>query len=113
MRADIKHATSEGLFPSLNDTAPFYVRMVAILNYYDFAVIGGSDSLIGVVPKGSEIGNEVVLWLGGKVPFVISSYKEHEQKNNFKLVGGAYIHGIMDGEATNFPSWREEEFSLV
>ncbi|OJJ70249.1 hypothetical protein ASPBRDRAFT_652851 [Aspergillus brasiliensis CBS 101740] len=49
---------------------------------------------LGLVPAGAEPGDAIALISGGKVPFCLR--REHE---DYQVVGEAYIHGIMHGEA--------------
>lgn len=58
-------------------------------------VLGTTEkSYLAMVPMMACVGDEIVIFSGGKVPFVIRA-----EGNNFKLVGPCYVHGIMDGEA--------------
>ncbi|KAK1831539.1 heterokaryon incompatibility protein-domain-containing protein [Podospora conica] len=51
---------------------------------------------LGVVPWGAEVGDEVVVLRGGGTAFVL---RGAGKRGTFKLVGEAYVHGIMGGEA--------------
>ena len=60
--------------------------------------------LIGFVPESCEIGDLVVVMPGGSVPYVLRPAElpdNHgiEDKKCYTILGDAYIHGIMDGEA--------------
>jgi hypothetical protein len=61
---------------------------------------------MGLVPSCSQIGDEVHILGGATVPFVM----RHRAERNFILVGDAYIHGVMEGEAVQdfkFPGdWK-------
>lgn len=61
-----------------------------------------ANSYLALVPVSVSAGDQIVIFSGGKVPFVL-----RPDGDKFKLVGPCYVHGIMDGEA--FP--REEEGS--
>ncbi|KAJ4991777.1 ankyrin and HET domain-containing protein [Stagonosporopsis vannaccii] len=50
--------------------------------------------LMGWVPKLSRSGDVVAVLTGGRVPFIL---RPHD--GFFEMLGDAYIHGIMDGEA--------------
>jgi hypothetical protein len=62
---------------------------------------------VGMVPRGSEVGDHVVLVYGMHVPCVMRKSEEE-----WRLVGAAYVHGIMDGEGLDF-GCGEEDFVLV
>ncbi|KAL3246833.1 hypothetical protein ABHI18_012605, partial [Aspergillus niger] len=49
---------------------------------------------LGLVPAGAKAGDSLALISGGKVPFCL----RHEQED-YQVVGEAYIHGVMHGEA--------------
>lgn len=67
---------------------------------------------LGVVPWGAEVGDEVVVLRGGGTGFVLRGVKGEGKeggkgavqggagrRGTYKLVGEAYVHGIMGGEA--------------
>ncbi|PVH72680.1 HET-domain-containing protein [Cadophora sp. DSE1049] len=68
------------------------------------------SGFVGLVPMGSRVGDLVVVFGGGAMPFVLRPSEEIEA--GFRLVGGCYVHGLMRGEAVPSPLWKEEEFSL-
>ena len=53
-----------------------------------------SKGYIGLVPIKTKPGDYVWLFKGGSVPFIV-----REENGTMRLVGEAYIHGIMKGEA--------------
>ncbi|GFF23708.1 hypothetical protein IFM58399_00403 [Aspergillus lentulus] len=63
----------------------------------------------GLVPGTARKGDSIVLLYGGVVPFCL---RRSEQKNIYQLVGEAYIHGIMHGEALDFEGVRAQTFDL-
>ena len=65
-----------------------------------------SEGYIGLVPAKTRPGDYVWLLKGGNVPFVI-----REESGIKRLVGGAYIHGIMKGEA--FDEGKCEDIEIV
>lgn len=62
---------------------------------------------MGMVPRSSRVGDVVCLVFGMHVPCVM---RTHEGK--WRLVGGAYVHGMMDGEGLDL-GMNEKEFTLV
>jgi hypothetical protein len=57
---------------------------------------------LGIGPPGTQLGDQVWIFHGGKVPFVMRSATEYGDSyghDKLLLVGDAYVHGIMDGEA--------------
>ena len=49
---------------------------------------------IGLGPHGMHAGEKVVIFSGGKVPFIV-----RKDPTGYKLCGEAYVHGLMHGEA--------------
>ena|SRR5438045_3609637 len=63
---------------------------------------------MGLVPKNSEPEDDIALFWGAAVPFVIRSHGNH-----YQLIGECYIYGIMDGEAlTDLDESRVENFLI-
>jgi hypothetical protein len=52
--------------------------------------------LLGLAPMNSIPGDRIALLEGGSVPFIV---RPTGVENQFEMVGDAYVHGIMDGEA--------------
>ena len=50
---------------------------------------------MGLVPRTAQVGDEICVFLGGYVSFVV---RRIHGKEEFELVGECYVHGIMDGE---------------
>lgn len=56
--------------------------------------IATRDGRISFVPKNSREGDVIAVLAGGRVPIVLRPENDH-----YTVIGDAYIHGIMDGEA--------------
>ncbi|KAH7075909.1 heterokaryon incompatibility protein-domain-containing protein [Paraphoma chrysanthemicola] len=55
---------------------------------------------IGIGPPQTRSGDKVWIFSGGNVPFVMRSTDEDKEGcPQLELVGDAYVHGVMDGEA--------------
>ena len=70
---------------------------------------------MGLVPDCSEVGDEVHVLSGATVPFILRHRKEklstvtdEAQGRVFLLVGDAYIHGVMEGEAAEAASYPDD-----
>ena len=50
---------------------------------------------LGFVPRTTRVGDEVCVFLGGYIPFVV---RRREGRDEFELVGECYVHDIMGGE---------------
>ncbi|KAI1419253.1 heterokaryon incompatibility protein-domain-containing protein [Xylaria sp. FL1777] len=61
-----------------------------------------TTGMLGFGPHRSEIGDQVWILHGGKMPFVLKPARgERLLPNDFYYVGPSYVEGIMQGEATN------------
>ena len=87
------------------------IGMAGDLHLYatSFVYITGSRRLfvtekgyIGLGAKSVQTGDKVFVFPGGLVPFVLRTSKE----GYYRLVGEAYVHGIMRGEALKDPSCK-------
>ncbi|TVY25852.1 Heterokaryon incompatibility protein 6,OR allele [Lachnellula hyalina] len=68
-----------------------------------------SSGYYGIGPHETREGDVFVIFLGAQVPYIL---RRCNKGNNYRLVGEAYVHGIMDGEAMkDFPA--TEMISLV
>ncbi|TGO36479.1 hypothetical protein BHYA_0123g00070 [Botrytis hyacinthi] len=60
---------------------------------------------IGLVPMDAQIGDQLFLLEGGKVPYIL---RRMEGEEEYKIIGDCYVHGIMDGE-----EWNSDELQDV
>ncbi|KAI1748690.1 heterokaryon incompatibility protein-domain-containing protein [Xylaria castorea] len=59
---------------------------------------------LAIVPSQSAVGDQILLFEGGKMPFVARSIPN---KNGYELIGPSYVHGIMYGEAWDHASTQD------
>lgn len=61
-----------------------------------------SDGYAGIGPAISKAGDKICVFAGGAMPFVLrQDSHSNPQKRRLALVGEAYVHGIMHGEAVS------------
>ncbi|KAF9874732.1 ankyrin and het domain protein [Colletotrichum karsti] len=60
-------------------------------------VLAKGEKYVGMVPDGTEAGDEIWVVKGCNAPFVLRRSAEREGMR--RIVGTAYVHGIMEGEA--------------
>ena len=60
----------------------------------DLRIVVTSNGRIGMIPDATRVGDVCCVFLDVRVPFILA----HSQNGRYKLVGGAYIHGVMAGE---------------
>lgn len=65
----------------------------------DRRLFQSTQGYLGVVPITAQSGDEIVFLPVSEVPFV---FRKTDQPGEYKLVGEAYVHGVMYGEL-----WRE------
>ncbi|WAO89022.1 HET domain-containing protein [Fusarium falciforme] len=54
----------------------------------------GENGFLALLPGDAEVGDRIVLVKGGRVPLLL----RRDGEGQYRLVGEAYVHGIMDGE---------------
>ncbi|KAL2687874.1 hypothetical protein Neosp_005443 [[Neocosmospora] mangrovei] len=54
----------------------------------------GENGFLALLPEEAEVGDRIVLVKGGRVPLLL----RRDEEGLYKLVGEAYVHGIMNGE---------------
>jgi hypothetical protein len=62
------------------------------------------------VPRGTRRGDEVVVFVGACVPFIVRGLKGGGAS---ELVGETYVHGIMRGEVMDMEDVRVGDVTLV
>ena len=71
-----------------------------------------------LVPKQARAGDEVLVLHGGKVPMVLRPVRDISGNGEacYEVIGGAYVHGFMDGQAAQWAERGELEegiFTLI
>ncbi|TDZ30880.1 Heterokaryon incompatibility protein 6, OR allele [Colletotrichum spinosum] len=69
-------------------------------------VLARGEKYVGMVPDGSEVGDEVWIVKGCSAPFVLR--KSAEREGMMRIVGTAYVHGVMEGEVAGEDTEYEE-----
>lgn len=72
------------------------------LNTYHKTLFVSDDGYMGTCPRWTRAGDFIALISGLLVPFIVRRENEH-----YRLVGPAYVHGVMHGERWN-PKMLEE-----
>ncbi|KAK4205443.1 heterokaryon incompatibility protein-domain-containing protein [Triangularia verruculosa] len=76
--------------------------------YRQFVSVGGGNKkpfltakgFLGMGPPDMQVGDGVVVFCGGRIPFVVRQLPVKKgEKETFQLLGEAFCDGIMDGEA--------------
>lgn len=97
----------------LSATGTFYMQMFTVCHQHRFALT--KRGYMGLVPHCARVGDRIAIFLGAPVPFVLRTTGERIGKQDrvtMHLVGDAYIHGIMDGEAMDFEGFAPQEIWL-
>lgn len=73
---------------------------------------GTSTSIAGLLPQAAKGGDSTICILYGcSVPVVIREVKDGTRASHWTLIGEAYVHGFMDGEAKE-SSFAEVDFEI-
>lgn len=93
-------------FSQLRDTArPFETRL-EYTSGRKFCIT--ENGYMGLVPEAAESGDQLLVVRGSRVLFVVYPYQE-----GYRLLGDAYIHGLMDGEASGLPNLEFQEITIL
>jgi hypothetical protein len=93
-------------FSQLRDTArPFETRL-EYTSGGKFCIT--ENGYMGLVPEAAGSGDQLLVVKGSRVLFVVYPYQE-----GYRLLGDAYIHGLMDGEASGLPNLEFQEITLL
>jgi hypothetical protein len=91
-------------------------RKIAYKRLHDRKTCITTDGYIGLVPAASRGGDFICVLYGASTLFVLRPVTSPNGSQSFVLLGEAYVHGMMNGnalsEAANL-GYREESFSLV
>ena len=93
-----------------NHEDPFdRIAQTLVYSLYERAFFLTTQGYIGIGPPTTKVGDNICIFLGGKVPFVTRSvpgsrHIEHwdgltPSTLHYELVGDCYVHGIQEGEA--------------
>jgi hypothetical protein len=75
--------------------APFATKTTAMMiNRMFFIARAGADILFGLVPSRTESGDRICVFPGCRYPIIL-----RETGDCYVLIGAAYVHGFMNGEA--------------
>jgi hypothetical protein len=107
-RQMIENLKLEGSFPSLDDMNSYFKRLLPMMITYKLCET--QTGLVGMVPLDTTTGDSVYIATGSAMPFILRSNSGIEGK--FQVVGGSYIHGIMNGEAVQSDKWKEKDVTL-
>jgi Heterokaryon incompatibility protein (HET) len=75
-------------------------------------VIRTTEDHIGLGPESVDVGDRVCIVQGARTPFIIRK-EEGYGPNEYRLIGDAYIHGMMHGEALKAPGFKWEDMVLL
>ncbi|KAF2678005.1 hypothetical protein K458DRAFT_377328 [Lentithecium fluviatile CBS 122367] len=96
--------------PSSNIMAKFLTRVKSVVFNRQFFAGGSPERpLFGLAPKRAEKGDLVCVLAGCTVPVILRKRKGPDGSCHFELIGEAYVHGNMDGEAMSGLSSNAED----
>jgi hypothetical protein len=71
-----------------------------------------ANGYFGVGPDGMEEGDTVAIFRGCKTPFILRQARG-KKESMWRILGDAYVHGIMRGEAVRMDGVGDRNFLLV
>lgn len=81
---------------------PIYSRINEAQNFHHEGLARSENGLLALVPCTTKVGDDIVIFQGGKTPFVIRQIDQ-----GWKLIGRCYVHGIMYGAAFRLDLCKE------
>ena len=105
------HATALGqtTADSFQENSTSYIAALkGTLHGWRFVVT--KRGYVGVVPNMAQIGDVIAILKGGRVPFILK--ESVTRPGAFRLVGGCYVHCMMNGEGLLLPGVAESKFRL-
>lgn len=86
------HRSSPGGFTNLHES------LIGMMENQTFFIT--KSGYIGIGPSSTRTGDQIWVFNGGNVPFIMRDLcQDQDVGPRLSLVGDAYVHGIMDGEA--------------
>ncbi|KAI0875946.1 heterokaryon incompatibility protein-domain-containing protein [Hypoxylon argillaceum] len=73
-----------------------------------FMPICSAGSRLGQIPIGAALGDRICVLVGGETPYVIRPTAQ----GRFRLIGEAYVDGVMDGEALEGSEYIDEDIQI-
>ena len=72
---------------------------------------GAERPLVGLIPQNANVGDQICILYGCSVPVVLRKLPGSIDNSRWQLIGDAYVHGIMDGEAIRSASLETVHFT--
>jgi hypothetical protein len=95
----------------LVDTQVYSLAMMSAS--YGRRIFVSRGGYVGLCPFSARRGDYVVVFNGGKTAYILRE-KQTKESKNFKFIGEAYLHGLMNGEAFQPNStFADDEFGIV
>ncbi|KAK7917700.1 hypothetical protein PG985_011308 [Apiospora marii] len=120
---DVGSLDTQELLSSVQDNhvADFLQRVQAVV--WDRKIVrsqgraGLCEDLVGLAPRGSGMGDKIVVLFGCSVPVILRARKSTARGACWELIGEAYMEGVMEGQAVHRHSTSgsmsvEEEFEI-
>ena len=86
-----------------------YRMIIRMLKDWRFCLTDSKH--FSMIPIKSEPGDILVVLDGAKVPIVLRPVQGDDLEEKFQVIGGAYVHGMMDGEGF-MGEWKERGFYI-
>ncbi|KAG8526645.1 uncharacterized protein KY384_008074 [Bacidia gigantensis] len=108
-------------YPNIYNTShayqTFMLQALAACDGRNFAIT--ERGYLGLVPHCAQIGDRIAMIFGAPVPFVLREAGKYLIDNDklsrqlVQLVGDAYVHGIMEGEAMDFEGFEPRQLWIA
>lgn len=83
-------------------------RETAFITSRNASLCRTASGYLGWIPPQAHSGDYICIFAGAPCPFVVRERPE----GGYTLVGSAYVHGMMDGEALDFEGFKWDEIRI-
>ena len=115
-----KSARNQGFFNLRQQAQDLNQTASEVSNFFGVSMIAGRPfsstkrGFVGWMPKGTSKGDELWIFNGCRVPFVLRPAEDRQgDERAYRLIGDCYIHGLMRPEASARISGETQQIKLV
>lgn len=104
---DLDHAQADSqLNAAIRKNSRLARDMEVLAQYTDFSpkrcmLRTGSTNSLGAGPNSAHLGDEIWFLYDSRTPWVLRPLGDGSEKSSYKIIGQAWVHGVMNGEFFN------------
>jgi hypothetical protein len=103
-----KHQNGKKSLYTAGEEAEFHERFYEVCKGRKFFSTG--RGMLGIGPNRTQGGDLIMIFCGAKTPFIVRRLQPTGNgPRSYQIIGEAYVHGIMEGEASRDSSYGKRE----